>query len=289
MSKGELHTLLTNKDAHCKKGALAAMVVGTNAKEIADVIMKAPKEKRDVVEEVTLDFSESMHNIVKQCFPDARITIDLFHIIKLVTCDLQDFRVTLKREAKAEETKARKEFKNRLKRNVANRKTEKTDNRGRKPERVNAAYQPEVLSNGDSVCELLTRSRYLLAYTRNEWSDNQSKRAKILFERYPLLETGYNLVHKLRMMFKNHNLTKVTGKERLDEWLEEAETCGIDEFLATVQTIREREDEVLNYFVNFETNASAESFNAKIKQFRAQLRGVKDHDFFLYRICSLFG
>ena len=36
----------------------------------------------------------------------------------------------------------------------------------------------------------------------------------------------------------------------------------------------DREEEILNYFVNRSTNASAESLNAKIKDFWAQLRGV---------------
>ena len=54
-------------------------------------------------------------------------------------------------------------------------------------------------------------------------------------------------------------------------------------------TIRDREDEVLNYFINRATNASAESLNSKIKQFRAQLRGVIDVDFFLYRLSMIYG
>ena len=33
---------------------------------------------------------------------------------------------------------------------------------------------------------------------------------------------------------------------------------------------------ILNYFDNRYTNASAESFNAKVKAFRAQFRGVRD-------------
>ncbi|MBQ7179940.1 MAG: transposase, partial [Bacteroidaceae bacterium] len=37
------------------------------------------------------------------------------------------------------------------------------------------------------------------------------------------------------------------------------------------------------------TNASAESLNSKIKLFRAQLRGVIDVDFFLYRISMIYG
>ncbi|MDR2929215.1 MAG: transposase [Cytophagaceae bacterium] len=37
---------------------------------------------------------------------------------------------------------------------------------------------------------------------------------------------------------------------------------------------------MLNFFINRATNASAESFNAKIKAFRASLRGVVDTTFY---------
>ena len=64
---------------------------------------------------------------------------------------------------------------------------------------------------------------------------------------------------------------------------------GKDAFNTAADTIRDREDEVLNYFLNRATNASAESLNSKIKQFRAQLRGVIDVDFFLYRLSMIYG
>ena len=54
-------------------------------------------------------------------------------------------------------------------------------------------------------------------------------------------------------------------------------------------TIYEREDEILNYFINRATNASAESLNSKIKKFRAQLHGVIDVKFFLFRLTSIYG
>jgi len=44
----------------------------------------------------------------------------------------------------------------------------------------------------------------------------------------------------------------------------------------------------MNYFDNRSTNASAESFNAKIKAFRTQFRGVKNVEFFLYRLTQLY-
>ena len=43
-----------------------------------------------------------------------------------------------------------------------------------------------------------------------------------------------------------------------------------------------------DYFENRTTNAAAESFNAKVKAFRAQFRGVRDIPFFIYRLTKLF-
>ncbi|WP_201293767.1 transposase [Tenacibaculum maritimum] len=45
---------------------------------------------------------------------------------------------------------------------------------------------------------------------------------------------------------------------------------------------------ILNYFDNRSTNASAESFNAKVKAFRTQFRGVRNVEFFLYRLTQVF-
>ncbi|MDO6738071.1 transposase [Wenyingzhuangia sp. 2_MG-2023] len=40
--------------------------------------------------------------------------------------------------------------------------------------------------------------------------------------------------------------------------------------------------------MNRSTNAAAESFNAKIKAFRAQFRGVRNLEFFLFRLTNIF-
>ncbi|MCI7293191.1 MAG: transposase, partial [Butyricimonas virosa] len=45
---------------------------------------------------------------------------------------------------------------------------------------------------------------------------------------------------------------------------------------------------ILNFFNNRSTNASAEAFNAKLKDFRAQFRGVLDIKFFLFRVAKIF-
>ena len=79
LSTGEVYTILSNKEAHGRKGCLVAIVKGTKAKEVTSILKKIPELVRLLVEEVTLDFSDSMHQIVCACFPKAMITLDRFH------------------------------------------------------------------------------------------------------------------------------------------------------------------------------------------------------------------
>lgn len=58
---------------------------------------------------------------------------------------------------------------------------------------------------------------------------------------------------------------------------------------AAKDSVKSRDEEILNYFIDHSTNAAAESFNSKIKGFRAQLRSVSDLTFFMFRLCTIFG
>lgn len=75
----------------------------------------------------------------------------------------------------------------------------------------------------------------------------------------------------------------VSGK-----WYDWADRSGFKSFQAIISTLTEHHDGVLNFFVNRSTNAFAECFNAKIKQFRALLRGVIDIPFFLFRLTKIY-
>nr|WP_317044819.1 transposase [Chitinophaga eiseniae] len=63
---------------------------------------------------------------------------------------------------------------------------------------------------------------------------------------------------------------------------------GILSIKTVARTIRTHYLGILNFFNNRATNAAAEAFNAKIKSFRNALRGVRDIEFFLYRLTKLY-
>lgn len=288
LSRGELYTILSNKEAHGGKGTIVAIVKGTKIEDVVNVLKMLPTEKRLNVEEVTMDFSDSMHVIVETIFPKAMITLDRFHVQQLCSEAMQEVRVKIKREARKAEIESREEHTFKLQRRLTHRKKDKTDKRGRKPNRKNEVYKPERLENGDTLIELITRSRYLLMTSSDNWTESQKRRAKLLFERFPEMKTAYGLTHSLRMIFSNKQATKESAAESLKKWYNKVTDFEDDAFNTASATIYQREDEVLNYFVNRSTNASAESLNAKIKNFRAQLRGVIDVDFFLYRLSLIY-
>lgn len=148
-------------------------------------------------------------------------------------------------------------------------------------------YEPELLENGDTLKQLLARSRYLLFKHKDKWTKSQFIRAKLLFERYPLINQAYNLSSKLGTIFRNYTSKELAYKP-LAFWYDEVEKSGLESFRTVAKSIESHYVEILNFFNNRSTNASAESFNAKIKAFRSTSRGVRDISFFLFRLSKLY-
>ena len=283
-------TILSNKDAHGGKGSIVA-----KAHMVTSVLLKLPEEQHKAVTEITMDFSESMRSIAEKAFPNATIVIDCFHIIKR-TCDAtEEIRLREKRLAITEQNKERADFKKKLEHNRKQRKYYrkrhpkgyKGKKRGRKPTRGNSAFRPETLANGETKVELITKSKHLLSMSRDKWSDSQKKRAVLLFELCPKIKEAYELVDSLRVVFRS-KLTREEASKKLHEWYQKVANCTLREVKAARDLIKSREQQVLNYFINRATNATAESLNSKLKRFRAQLHGVSDYTFFLFRVSRIF-
>ena len=75
---------------------------------------------------------------------------------------------------------------------------------------------------------------------------------------------------------------------KLAQWYNLIEESGLKTFNTVKRTIQQHYISILNYFDNRSTNASAESFNSKIKAFRTQFRGVRDISYFLFRLEKIF-
>ena len=57
LSQGELYTIITNKQAKGRKGAIVAILKGIDADQIIDRLKTIKESKRFTVREITLDMS----------------------------------------------------------------------------------------------------------------------------------------------------------------------------------------------------------------------------------------
>lgn len=264
ISNGELYTLLTSKAGKGGKGTLVAMAQGTRVEDIAEVFEKISLKKRLEVQEVTLDFSSSMEQAARRAFPHARLTTDRFHVQRLVSEALQEMRISLRWKTLEEENKAIKEAK-----------------------RTGKPYLPHIYTNGDTKKQLLARSRYLLFKPKSQWSSSQEHRAAILFSLFPELRHAYSLTMCFSGIYTTSK-TKPEALSRLNAWFTKVNKTSFSSFHTVSIYLQNHLDTILNYFPDRSTNASAESFNAKLKGFRALLRGVNDKKFFLFRVSELY-
>lgn len=276
LSNGEVYTVLTNKAAHGGKGALAAMVRGVASDAVSEVLCKIPIKQRLQVKTVTTDLSSAMMVTERRVFPGATLVNDRFHVQQLVTDAIDQMRIGLRWQVLAEENKSIKEHRERRK--AARTKAEKD---------LIGDWEPKRMANGETRPQVMARSRHVILKHRSKWNQQQQERAEILFGMFPRLEQAYSLYLKLVDIF-NCKSKPAEARLNLAKWYNEVEQFGDDTFNKVLETFENHHATIVNYFEDRLTNASAESFNAKIKAFRSQFRGVGDIKFFMYRLATLY-
>jgi len=208
--------------------------------------------------------ASNMNLIIKKCFPNASRVIDRFHVQKLVAEAVQSIRIKYRWQSIDQDNAA-----------IENAKKKGIE------------YKPQVFRNGDTVKQLLARSRHLLFKPESRWSASQFARAKLLFKHFPKIEQAYNLAQGLSFIYEN-NYDKRVAIVKLAKWYNKVENFGFKDFNTASKSIQLHYKSIVNFFDNRSTNASAESFNAKLKDFRREFKGVRDVKFFLFRLTQIF-
>lgn len=66
------------------------------------------------------------------------------------------------------------------------------------------------------------------------------------------------------------------AEQRFIKWIAKTAELKMKEFNTVSNSVKYNLENILHFFINRNTNANAESFNSKLKLFRANLRGVAD-------------
>lgn len=265
LSRDEVFTIITNKDGHGGRGTLVAILYGTRVSDIVSVLEESiPLWRRMKVKEVTCDLSSAMMESVRISFPQCYIVNDRFHVQQLFNEAMDDLRIDIRHQVRKQEA-AEQEMCN----------------------EQGVDFVPMKYENGETMPQILLRSKRALMLSSDKWKPSQRQRIQILFKYYPIVEQAYGIMKELRDIF-NRKIKHTQAGVLLAHWYESVHALGRDTFNTVVRTFKNNYKTIINYFRRRATNAAAESFNAKIKMFRAQLRGVSDSDFFIFRLCKLF-
>lgn len=276
LSNGDVYTILTNKAAHGGKGAIVAMVKGVATDTVSAVLKKLPLRERLKVKTVTTDLSSAMMLTVRTAFPRASLINDRFHVQQLMSEAVDQLRIRHRWEVLDAENKAIREH--RQKRKQAKTKQERD---------AIGEWEPQRMENKETMPQIMARSKHIILKHRSKWNEQQTARARILFSKFPDLEKAYGLFLKLVEIF-NEKCNPNVARLSLARWYNEVEAFDNNEFNKVLETFENHNTSIVNYFEKRLTNASAESFNAKIKAFRTQFRGVGDIKFFMFRLATLY-
>lgn len=263
---GEFYTVLTNKAT--RKVAMLAQTVRHS--DIAEILSSC-RDRRYKVKGLTRDLSNSYDWVGRTCFPNAMQVADKFHIIKEALDQLQNHRIGFRQALLTQRRQGQQAHKE-------------------AGEKGAFRYKEGTLENGDTHLQLLARGRYLLYQFPTQWSDTQKQRAGVLFKHYPSIKQAYELICRFRRWYRKCFIKdpKELIRQRLNRWYERIEKADIVELSNFKAMIERHQGVIINYFVEGHTNAIAEATNKKINTFIRNNQGVRDKDFFFFRIKNYF-
>ena len=206
----------------------------------------------------------------------ASLVNDRFHVQQLIPEAVDQLKIRHRWEVLDAENKAIREHRRRRK------------NAALKEEReLIGQWEPERMENGETMPQIMACSQHIILKHKSKWNGQQKIRAGILFRIFPDLEKAYGLFLKLVDIFYEKTSAGV-ARLNLSRWYNEVEAFGNNEFNKVLETFENLNTTIINYFERRLTNVSAESFNAKIKAFRTQFRGVGDIRIFMFRLPTLY-
>lgn len=265
---GEGYTILSNAETN----KVAMMIKSCRSEFIKQALDKVPSQIRREVKTMSKDLATVYDWIAREYFSFATRVADKFHILKLGFEALQAIRVRYRQSILRTEREL-KEKRDQLKK------------AGKNYQNL-PKWENTVFPNQETRKELLARSRGLLFKFPAQWTERQRERALILFQEYPEIKEAYDLILKFRTFY--HCKDPERAKQKLDEWLSLVDQSKLSEIKNFAFTVQSHRTEILNYFTTRKTNAPAEALNSHIQRFFINNYGIRNRDFFHFRIKTHF-
>jgi len=245
-------TVLSNNDT----GKIAMLVESTRAEEVEQAMGKFDKTLLDKIKNVSMDMSSTYALVFNDLVPRATQVVDKFHVIKYVyeaVCEVRSKK-------------------------VKNLQKQLSPGKSRTEEDKKLLFE----------IELLRRVSHAITQSPDKWNEEMKGTINLLFTKHNDLKIAYQIGQNFKQWYSYENRVKSNYeiKAALYNWYGQA--AKITEFESVLKMIRKHEAKIINFFRHGLTNAKAENLNGKMQRFLANNYGIKDKDFFLYRVANYF-
>lgn len=276
----DFYTIMSNR----KTGKIAFCASTTKYSDLQQA-MRPLLPYMEKVRTITRDMAGSYAKLCTELIPKATQIADKFHVISNLMEAQQSVRIRYRQKALEERRKELQLYKEQEKLRM-----EECEREGKNFTPKKFYYHEPTFSNGDTVRELLARSHFLLYKFSNQWSVKQAIRAKILFENYPEIQKVYVLACQFRKWYARENIGKhlIQIEKELFQWYEDVDDANIEEMMNFKSLVESHEEVIINYFQNGDTNAMAENLNGRINKLITNNYGVRNIDFFFFRMKKFF-
>lgn len=242
-------TILSN----AKSGKIAMLLESMNPRILFDSLSSFGVEVLNRVKHISSDMSPMFKKLCKQSFTNAKLTVDKFHVMKHMLDFVQGLRISLKNDLT------------------------KDDNH-------------QIQGTPWTKKQLLTKSKYLLYKTQIKWNEDEKTIADHLFKLYPKLHCAYQYIERFRQWYDLSNKSKPRWwlDKHLEQWIEDIEIDFPEPSRFIRKMLIKHQEHIINFFENGLTNSKAENLNGKIQRFVAFNYGLRNRDFFYYRLQVYF-
>jgi len=233
-----------------------ALLIETMRPQLLQQALKLFGEKLKIIKEICCDMSPMLKKLCTEMIPNVRLIIDKFHVIKHIMDAMQSIRLNEKHNIKTIPPLA--------------------------------GQIPNL--NGWSDLELLEKSRYLLFKRKSEWDKEEKEIMENVFRKFKTIETGFQFCEEIREWYSPQNIGKDKGKltYQLRQWQKKVRDAKSEAFQFIAKMFDKHQEGILRYFENGHTNAKAENLNGRIQRFLMGNYGIRDKDFFFYRVQVYF-
>jgi transposase len=124
---------------------------------------------------------------------------------------------------------------------------------------------------------------WILRKQKSKLIPEEIKVLNLLFIHSPELKQAYDFCNELTQIF-DEDMIKSKAKRKMNHWIKKVNKSGIKCFDDFLSTLRNRMDEITNYFKNRRTSGFVEGFNNKIKVIKRRCYGILNIEHLFQRI-----